>query len=148
MKNLALILVFVFSFFTLSCCSQKKTTQNYESKDQIVDPLDPIVGDMSKVDGQKIGFKSNDFDDNGYCYIQLLLNDKLDIVKYEIKSVRLKRMDGSVSRITDMEMIKQLDIKDSEIKNFLNLISFSKRNPDEKIDGNWKKMVAIPLTKN
>ena len=89
----------------------------------------------------------NFLEKSGYCNITLHINDELEIVKYDIESIHLKKNDSTnnMVRITNANEINKLNIERTEIMKYLNLIEFTKRNPQQKIFDYWKMKLKIPL---
>lgn len=143
--------MFISLFFSqiFSCCSEKRNSVSQSSEQTIVDPLEPIIGNLDKVKEMKIFFDSKDFvEKSGYCNLTLHINDKLEVVKYDIESIFLRKNDSTnnMVRITNANEINKLNIDSTEIMKYLSLIEFTKLNPKQKIIDDWKLKIAIPIT--
>lgn len=109
--------------------------------------LNLLLGVWIRSRKKKVSYSSSKFiGKSGYCNLLLYINNELVVDKFDFESVHLRDTDGShLIRLTDEGEINKLNISSEEITEYLNLIEFKKRNPDEKIEGYWKMKLAIPI---
>lgn len=113
-----------------------------------IDPIEPITADLSKVNELKIFFKAEKYEveTNGYCFLDLIINDSLKIESYNIKKINLNLINNEHKNllIVNGKEIDNMQIDFLSLNNYLNLIKFSKRVEHSYKD--YKIRIAIPIS--